>query len=129
MTGNHLTYPSRSLTREQGIGEYTAIESTSSETRVSFKDRRSAEAFFAGVNEKSLPEQEDTLTASWIPNGAANLTPPTKEEPRGDGMEVEASNKEESEGANREEREEREEGEVTQGEMDYEVADESEWIQ
>lgn len=108
------------------------MESTPSTTHISFKDRKAAESFYAGLNGKPLPGQEDTLAVAWVPNGSASLVPPAKEEPPGGDMDVEPSRKEESAEVKQDEKqvkEEKEEGEVQQGEMDYEVADESEWIE
>lgn len=112
-----------------------AIEATPSTTHIVFKDRRTAENFYAGVNGKPLPGQEDTLTLAWVANNTPSIASPAKEEQHGEAMDVEPSKKEESAEARHEEKEEKvekeekEEGEVQQGDMDYEVADESEWIQ
>lgn len=117
------------------MGDYTAIEATPSTTHIAFKDRRAAESFYVGLNGKPLPGREDTLSLAWVPNGTPSIAPPAKEEQQGEAMEVEPSRKEESAEAKGEgkeekvEKEEREEGEVQQGDMDYEVADESEWIE
>lgn len=103
------------------------METTPSTTHISFKERRTAESFLADLNGKTLPEQEDTLTIEWVPNGTPGLVASEKEEQRGEGMDVEHG-KEEAAEEKHEEAEEAEEGEVQHGDMDYEVADdEYEW--
>ena len=105
------------------------MESTPSATHISFKDRKTAETFYAGLNGKSLPEQKETLAVAWVPNGSPGLLPPAKEGQNGRGMDVEPSRKDEPAGVKQEDGDvkqvKQEEGEV---EMDYEVADEDEWI-
>lgn len=107
------------------------METTPSTTHISFKERRAAESFLADLNGKTLPEQEDTLTIEWVPNGTSSLVVSEKEEQRDETMDVEHGKEElanePAEGKYEEEEEEEEEGEVQQGDMDYEVADEHEW--
>ena len=83
----------------------------------------------ASLHGKSLPGQEDTLTVTWVPNGAPSIVPPGKDEQRDEAMDAEPSNAGDLVETRHEEKEDKEEGEVQQGEMDYEVADENEWIE
>ncbi|SPN99588.1 uncharacterized protein DNG_02440 [Cephalotrichum gorgonifer] len=134
VTGADFTVPAKDEALRQyllGIGEFTAVESTPSTTHIAFKDRKTAEAFFNGLNEKTIPGEEDTLVVTWVPNGTASLLPSAKAEQGSRAMDVEPRKEEKSEEAKKEaeEDEEEEEGEVKEdGEvMDYEVADEHEW--
>lgn len=81
-----------------------------------------------GLNGKTLPEQEETLTVTWVPNGTASIAATGNEEQDDETTTAEESGKkkETADVKQGKDDEEMEEGEI-QGEMDYEVADEAEW--
>jgi hypothetical protein len=96
---------------------------------VAFKDRKTAESFYSGLNGKTLPGQEETLTLTWVPNGTPSIAAAANGDGAGESGAVEPGQKSELEEDGQEGHdaaEEMEEGEI-QGEMDYEVADEADW--
>ncbi|GJC96949.1 RNA recognition domain-containing protein [Colletotrichum higginsianum] len=49
-----------------GVGEFTDIHTTPSETEVTFKDRKTAEKFFYGLLKKEIPGIDGQLELSWV---------------------------------------------------------------
>ncbi|GKT62099.1 RNA recognition domain-containing protein [Colletotrichum tofieldiae] len=49
-----------------GVGEFTDIHTTPSETEVTFKDRKTAEKFFYGLPKQEIPGIDGQLELSWV---------------------------------------------------------------
>ncbi|GJC77942.1 putative RNA-binding protein [Colletotrichum liriopes] len=49
-----------------GVGEFTDIHTTPSETEVTFKDRKTAEKFFYGLSKQEIPGIDGQLELSWV---------------------------------------------------------------
>jgi RNA-binding protein 26 len=119
----------RRLTCDQGIGEYTDLESTPEKTFITFKDRFTAEKFMYGTTNGEIPSA-GKVEMAWVqtPLPPVNLsnkpTSVAKPEPsdamhtdEGDAMAQDSSPMLGS-GHGQE-----------QQELDYDVADDNDWIQ
>ncbi|KXX79786.1 RNA-binding protein 26 [Madurella mycetomatis] len=83
LTGVDFTVSEKDETLRQylfGIGEFTDIQSSSSSTEITFKDRKTAEKFFNSVllNNKEIPGIEGALELTWGgSNGSSGSLPTT----------------------------------------------------
>ncbi|KAK0715701.1 hypothetical protein B0H67DRAFT_538306 [Lasiosphaeris hirsuta] len=83
ITGVDFTVPEKDETLRQylfGIGEFTDIQTNPAATQITFKDRKTAEKFFHGLqlNNKEIPGVEGQVEPSWSsggPGSSAGSTP------------------------------------------------------
>ncbi|KAK1998748.1 RNA recognition domain-containing protein [Colletotrichum falcatum] len=69
VTGVDFTSPEKDEVLRQyllGVGEFTDIRTTPSETEVTFKDRKTAEKFFYGLPKQEIPGIDGQLELSWV---------------------------------------------------------------
>jgi RNA-binding protein 26 len=114
------------------------VEITPKTTHVTFKERRTAEAFLSTVNSAGLPGLDVKVEATWVPTGTPSLLPSSiaaAKSAEGPSASRELPKKAED-GVMEEMRDaspEAEEGEVPDEEphrdhmMDYDVADDEQW--
>ncbi|KAK3353126.1 hypothetical protein B0T25DRAFT_543737 [Lasiosphaeria hispida] len=77
ITGVDFTVPEKDETLRQylfGIGEFTDIQTTAAATKIAFKDRKTAEKFFHGLqlNNKEIPGVEGQVEPSWSSGGGGS---------------------------------------------------------
>ncbi|OHF01481.1 RNA recognition domain-containing protein [Colletotrichum orchidophilum] len=69
VTGVDFTSPEKDEVLRQyllAVGEFTEINTTSSKTEVTFKDRKTAEKFFYGLPKQEIPGIDGQLELSWV---------------------------------------------------------------
>ncbi|KAH0424362.1 RNA recognition domain-containing protein [Colletotrichum camelliae] len=69
VTGVDFTSPEKDEALRQyllGIGEFTDINTTPSSTQVNFKDRKTAEKFYHGLQNHEIPGVDCQLELSWV---------------------------------------------------------------
>ncbi|KAF4865831.1 putative RNA-binding protein [Colletotrichum siamense] len=69
VTGVDFTSPEKDEALRQyllGIGEFTDINTTPSNTQVTFKDRKTAEKFYYGLTNHEIPGVDGKLELSWV---------------------------------------------------------------
>ncbi|KAK0641589.1 hypothetical protein B0T16DRAFT_431333 [Cercophora newfieldiana] len=69
IVGVDFTVPEKDEVLRQflfGIGEFTDIQHTPTATEITFKDRKTAEGFFYGLSNKSIPGIDGQVEPSWV---------------------------------------------------------------
>ncbi|KAB5572504.1 elongation factor 2 [Coniochaeta sp. 2T2.1] len=146
LTGVDFTDSERSEGLRQflfGIGEFTDIRESPTSTTITFKDRKTAEKFFYGLPNKTIPGVEGTVELSWLSDqnhqqGPSSSTPGSspgasgfangggggqKHAAGGDkdvAMQMHDNHEQQQQG-------EEQQGEREDGEMDYDVAGDDQW--
>jgi len=64
-----LTYPF-----EQGVGEFTDIQTSPLSTQITFKDRKTAEKFMATFTAGDVGAEDGSVEASWVKNSYSTPT-------------------------------------------------------